>query len=88
MQDAGKPSIQSLLLEEIAAHLAAQNQRPYRAKQIADWIYQKRVTSFEEMTRSAAGLREQLAEEFAFDEPRNSPCARFERYDAKISVPA
>jgi 23S rRNA (adenine2503-C2)-methyltransferase len=61
-----KPSIQSLLLEEIAAYLATQNQRPYRAKQIADWIYEKRVSSFEEMTDLPQDLRNRLAEEFSF----------------------
>src|SRR5436190_5750854 len=65
VQKAGKPSIQSLLLEEIAAYLAAQNQRPYRAKQIADWIYEKRVNSFDEMTDLPHDLRHRLAEDFA-----------------------
>src|SRR5205814_3439528 len=65
VQKTGKPSIQSLLLEEIAAHLAAQNQRPYRAKQITDWIYQKRVNSFDEMTDLPHDLRHRLAEDFA-----------------------
>jgi len=62
----GKPSIHSLLLEEIAAYLATQNHRPYRAKQIADWIYEKRVASFEEMTDLPQDLRKRMAEAFAF----------------------
>src|SRR6266566_2293805 len=66
VQLASKPSIQSLLLEEIAAQLAAQNQRPYRAKQIADWLYEKRVHSFEAMTDLPQDLRRHLAEEFSF----------------------
>ena len=64
VQKAGKPSIQSLLLEEIAADLAAQNERPYRAKQIVDWIYEKRVNSFEEMTdlpQDSSGQRREFA---------------------------
>src|SRR6059058_2899998 len=65
VQKAGKPSIQSLLLEEIVAYLATQNQRPYRAKQVADWIYQKRVNSFDEMTDLPHDLRHRLAEDFA-----------------------
>ena len=67
MQKAGKPSIQSLLLEEIAADLATRNERPYRAKQIADWLYQKRVTSFDAMTDLPQALRAQLAAEFSLD---------------------
>lgn len=68
VQIARKPPIQSLLLEEIAAHLATQNQRPYRAKQIADWIYEKRVGSFEAMTDLPQDLRNRLANNFAFGE--------------------
>jgi 23S rRNA (adenine2503-C2)-methyltransferase len=66
VQKAGKPSIQSLLLEEIAADLATRNERPYRAKQIADWIYQKRVTSFDAMSDLPLELRKRLAKAFDF----------------------
>jgi 23S rRNA (adenine2503-C2)-methyltransferase len=66
VQTTGKPSIQSLLLEEIAADLATQNERPYRAKQIIDWIYQKRVTSFDAMSDLPQELRTRLGETFDF----------------------
>src|SRR5437879_1547837 len=56
----------SLLVEEIAAYLATQNQRPYRAKQITDWIYQKRVTSFDAMSDLPQELRKLLADAFDF----------------------
>jgi len=64
VQKPSKPSIQSLLLEEIAAYLATRDQRPYRAKQIADWIYEKRVNSFDEMTDLPNDLRNNLANDF------------------------
>jgi 23S rRNA (adenine2503-C2)-methyltransferase len=66
VQKSAKPSIQSLLLEEIAAFLAAQNERPYRAKQILDWIYEKRVASFDAMSDLPVELRNRLAEAFDF----------------------
>jgi 23S rRNA (adenine2503-C2)-methyltransferase len=66
VQKPGKRSIHSLLLPEIAGFLTAQNQRPYRAKQIADWLYEKRANSFEKMTDLPQDLRTRLAEEFAF----------------------
>src|SRR6187401_799525 len=69
VQEAGKPSIQSLHLEEIAAYVAAQDERPYRAKQIADWLYQKRVSSFDDMTDLPQALRQQLATEFTLESP-------------------
>jgi 23S rRNA (adenine2503-C2)-methyltransferase len=67
VQKPGKPALKSLLLEEIAAYLATQNERPYRAKQIADWLYQKRVTSFDAMTDLPQALRAQLAAELTLD---------------------
>ncbi|HEY2139038.1 MAG TPA: 23S rRNA (adenine(2503)-C(2))-methyltransferase RlmN [Chthoniobacterales bacterium] len=59
-------SIHSLLLDEIEVFLATQNQRPYRAKQIADWLYEKRVNSFEAMSDLPQALRHSLSVEFAF----------------------
>jgi 23S rRNA (adenine2503-C2)-methyltransferase len=66
VQPAGKRSIHSLLLDEIEGFLGTLNERPYRAKQIVDWLYEKRAGSFDEMTDLPANLREQLAGEFAF----------------------
>jgi 23S rRNA (adenine2503-C2)-methyltransferase len=67
VQAPGKPSIHSLHLDELAAYVASQNQRPFRAKQIADWLYEKRAESFEAMTDLPQDLRGRLAEEFAFE---------------------
>ena len=66
MQPPGKRSIHALFLDEIAAFLATQNERPYRAKQIVDWIYEKRVGSFAEMSDLPQPLRDRLGGEFAF----------------------
>jgi len=60
-------SMYSLLLEEIVADLAARGQRPYRARQIVDWIYEKRASSFEEMTDLPQDLRSTLAQTFVLD---------------------
>src|SRR5436190_20615142 len=68
MQTAVKRPIHSLLLDEIASYLATLNQRPYRAKQIVDWLYEKRVGSFTEMSDLPQALRDQLANEFRFGE--------------------
>src|ERR1043165_242878 len=65
MPTAAKRPIHSLLLDEIAEHLATLNERPYRAKQIVDWLYEKRVSSFAEMSDLPQLLRERLATEFA-----------------------
>ena len=61
-----KPIIQSLLLDEIIAEMAKHQERPYRAKQVISWIYEKRVTSFEAMSDLPQELRRQLTEQFDF----------------------
>jgi len=40
------------------------DQRPYRVAQIRKWLYEKRASSWEQMTDLPLGLREQLAAEF------------------------
>ena len=67
VQPLAKRPIHSLLLDEIEAHLATINERPYRAKQIVDWLYEKRVNGFEAMSDLPQALRERLAQEFGFD---------------------
>jgi 23S rRNA (adenine2503-C2)-methyltransferase len=66
VQTAAKRPIHSLLLAEIENRLATLNERPYRAKQIVDWLYEKRIGAFEEMSDLPQALRQQLAQEFAF----------------------
>ncbi len=69
MLPAGKPSIHSLLLDDLVAYLKENGQPAYRAKQIADWLYKKRVNSWEEMTDLPQALRERLATEFDLRKP-------------------
>jgi len=64
-----KPSIKSLSEDELSEHFAAQGQPAYRARQVLDWLYQKRVDAFEAMTDLPAALRAGLAEEFSFVRP-------------------
>ncbi len=64
-----KPSIKSLHLDELTQLLAARGEPAYRAKQVSDWIYKKRVDSFAAMTDLPAAIRAQLAEEFEFVRP-------------------
>ncbi|MEP6670867.1 MAG: 23S rRNA (adenine(2503)-C(2))-methyltransferase RlmN [Chthoniobacter sp.] len=61
-----RPLIKSLTLDEVSERLRALGQPAYRAKQVTQWIYGKRVKSFTEMSDLPAGLREQLAAELAF----------------------
>jgi 23S rRNA (adenine2503-C2)-methyltransferase len=69
VQKGRKPSIKSLLFDELSNLLAEWGEPAYRAKQIADWMYQKRVSSFEAMTDLPEAMRKRLAETFAFGSP-------------------
>ncbi|MEA3213491.1 MAG: rRNA (adenine2503-C2)-methyltransferase [Chthoniobacter sp.] len=60
--------IHALTLDEIEARLAAAGQPKYRARQVAQWLYEKRARSFAAMTDLPAALRAQLAEDLLFDE--------------------
>lgn len=54
----------SLPLEELTRWVAGTLGEPkYRAKQIYQWLHQKQVTSFGEMTNLSAALREKLGEQ-------------------------
>ena len=59
-----KPSLTGIILEELADFLRERGVSSYRAKQITDWIYKKRVASFDAMTDLPNELRAQLTAEF------------------------
>jgi len=59
-------SIHGLFLAELEAFCKEQGQPAFRAKQIWDWLYVKRVSSADEMKNLPAPLRELLADHFSF----------------------
>lgn len=56
--------IKSLYLEELERELAAMGQKAFRAKQVYQWLHEKLVTDFDEMTNLPKDLREKLKEQF------------------------
>ena len=58
-----KSDIKSLQLDELQSIV----QPSYRARQITDWLYKKRVNSFADMTDLPQVLRAKLADDFSFD---------------------
>ena len=52
--------IKSLSLEELEQFIVDIGDRKFRAAQIYQWLHQKLVTDFDEMTNISKGLREQL----------------------------
>jgi 23S rRNA (adenine2503-C2)-methyltransferase len=60
-----KPNIKDLSFSEFEAYLLERKQPPYRARQVWQWLYQKRAGSFTDMTNVSAVFREQLAADFS-----------------------
>jgi 23S rRNA (adenine2503-C2)-methyltransferase len=60
-----KPNIKDLSFNEFEAYLRERKQPAYRARQVWQWLYQKRAASFAEMTNLSAVFREQLAADFS-----------------------
>jgi 23S rRNA (adenine2503-C2)-methyltransferase len=61
-----KPDIKSLQFHELEGVIGEFRQKPYRARQITDWLYQKRIQTFAEMTDLPHDFRVRLGDKFAF----------------------
>jgi 23S rRNA (adenine2503-C2)-methyltransferase len=64
-----KANIKDLRADELAKFLLERNHPVYRAKQICQWLFQKRAVSFSEMTNLSQALREELEREFSISRP-------------------
>ncbi len=60
-------SLYSLNEVELTEQLAVLDEKSYRARQILDWVWNKRVESIEEMTNLPATLREKLSAQYDLD---------------------
>lgn len=61
--------IRLLTLEELQDLVKELGQPAFRAKQLNEWIHDKNVCSFDEMTNLPVALREKLSERFSFNVP-------------------
>ncbi|WMM09829.1 23S rRNA (adenine(2503)-C(2))-methyltransferase RlmN [Staphylococcus simulans] len=64
LPDFEKQSIYSLRYEEMQAWLVEHGQQKFRAKQIFEWLYEKRVDTINEMTNLSKDLRALLKDNF------------------------
>ena len=58
-----RTDIKSLNLEELKTRIAQLGDKPFRAKQIYEWMHRKLIAEFDEMTNIPKSLRERLEEE-------------------------
>ncbi|MEM8584003.1 MAG: 23S rRNA (adenine(2503)-C(2))-methyltransferase RlmN [Bacteroidota bacterium] len=58
--------IRKLNQQELTEQLVAWGEKPFRAKQVYDWIWKRGARSFDQMSNISKALREQLRAEFIF----------------------
>jgi len=64
---AEKKDIRTFSLEEIKNFLSEKGEKPFRAKQVYEWLWQKSVRSFDGMSNLSRSLRELLKENFSIN---------------------
>ena len=62
-----KKNIRALSLDELKSFFTEHNEKPFRAKQVYEWLWQKSVRSFEEMANLSKQNRELLKEHFVIN---------------------
>ena len=68
--NANKRNIKDFTLEELKEKLKEMGEKPFRAEQIFKWLYDDRVSSFDDMTNLSIDLREKLNNIFDIKEFR------------------
>ena len=58
--------IKSMSLDELRTEIAALGEKPYRAKQLYEWMHVKLARSYDEMTNLPKSLREKLSDRFEY----------------------
>jgi len=61
-----KTDIKSLTLEELTAEVIALGEKPFRAKQLYQWMHQKLARDYDEMTNLPKSFREKLREKYTY----------------------
>ena len=59
-----RQDVRDLSLEELAAYFVSINEKPFRAAQVFEWVYQKNVWAFDGMKNLPKELKERLAKDF------------------------
>ena len=61
-----KTDIKSMNLEELTSYMESIGEKPFRAKQLYQWMHEKQAASFDEMTNLSKSLQEKLKKECHF----------------------
>jgi 23S rRNA (adenine2503-C2)-methyltransferase len=63
-QTSTTPSLLGFSKEDLETYFKANGEKPYRAKQVLEWLYQQRIDSIEQMSNLPAPMREHLNSHF------------------------
>ncbi len=63
-------NIYGMTKNDLEEYFASLNEKKFKATQVYEWLYQKRVKTFTEMTNLKKELQEKLADTFSFNGPR------------------
>lgn len=61
-------SIYSLSIKDFEQYFLNRNEKKFKGVQVFEWLYRKKVKSFDEMTNIKNSIREQLKQDFIFDD--------------------
>lgn len=64
MPEMNKTSIKNLAIDAVEQVFASLGEKPYRAKQLFNWLYEKNVESFHDMTNFSKELRQALDDRY------------------------
>ncbi len=71
-------NIKDLTLPELTEWFVTHEEKPFRARQIFNWLYQKKIEGFGEMTNMAKALRQKLEQHFFISELKRAQQAQSE----------
>ncbi|MFP4671009.1 MAG: 23S rRNA (adenine(2503)-C(2))-methyltransferase RlmN [Desulfohalobiaceae bacterium] len=71
---ADKQNLLEFSLQELQLRLQQMGEPAFRAKQLWQWIWQKKAHSFQDMTNISKALRQRLELDFCLDQPQLSSC--------------
>ena len=82
-----KPSIYGLTKESLSLWMTEQEEKKFRTNQVWEWLYEKRVATFEEMTNLPKSLVTKLNESFVINPFETNRLTRSQRRHSQIFVP-
>ncbi|MBW7459822.1 23S rRNA (adenine(2503)-C(2))-methyltransferase RlmN, partial [Paenibacillus sepulcri] len=77
-----KPFIYDYTIDQLQDWMKENGEPAFRGTQLFEWLYVKRVMSFEDMTNLSKGLRQKLDDQFQF--VTLSEITRFESKDGTV----